>query len=98
MSPINESDDSACYSNSLRTCSQQVTRNQTLNHKIPIPGIVVNFGKKTKHFKKVPFQRKKSTFLAKKHPFHEKKALLEQKKTLSKHYFITKKQQESTYN
>ena len=61
-----------------------------------IAGIVVNFGKK-KHFKKVPFQGKKSTFLAKKAPLSQK-ALLEQKKALSKHYFINKKQQESTYN
>ena len=54
-------------------------------------GIVVDFGKKKKHLKKAPFQGKLSTFLA-------KKALFEQKKALSKHYFINKKQQESTYN
>ena len=47
-----------------------------------------------------PSKGKKSTFLAKKkkHPFRKQKALLEQKEALSKHYFINKKQQESTYN
>ena len=58
-------------------------------------GIVVDFGKKT--LKKSALPRKKSTFLAKKSPISQK-ALLEQKKALSKHYFINKKQQESTYN
>ena len=37
-----------------------------------IPGIVVDFGKR-KHFKKVPFQGKKSTFLAKKSTHFAKK-------------------------
>ena len=41
----------------------------------------------------------KSTFLAKKKSTHfTKKHFWSRKKALSKHYFINKKQQESTYN
>ena len=61
-------------------------------------GIIVDFGKKST-LKKHPSKEKKHIFSKKKkHPFCKQKALLEQKKALSKHYFINKKQQESTYN
>ena len=53
-----------------------------------------------KHLKKAPFHGKKSTFLGKKKeaPISQKKHFWSRKKALSKHYFINKKQQESTYN
>ena len=61
------------------------------------PGIVVDLGKKKSILKKAPFQEKKSTFLAKKITnFANKKHFWSKKKVLSKHYFINKKQQEST--
>ena len=56
---------------------------------------------KKKYLKKAPFQGKKSTFLAKKAPISLKKKkehFWSRKKALSKHYFINKKQRESTYN
>ena len=58
-------------------------------------GIIVDFGKKST-LKKHPSKEKKVHFKAKKAPILQKKG--SRKKTLSKHYFINKKQQESTYN
>ena len=63
-----------------------------------LAGIVVDFCQKKKKkntSKKHP--RKKSTFLAKSTHF-TKKLFWSRKKALSKHYFINKRQQESTYN
>ena len=61
-----------------------------------------NYARHTNHdyigsFGRIP-NEPKSTFLAKKHPFKKKKHIWSRKKALSKHYFINKKQQESTYN
>ena len=62
-----------------------------------ITGIVVDFGKK-KALKKSTLPKKNKHIFGKKNIHFTKKALLEQKKALTKHYFINKTQQESTYN
>ena len=59
-------------------------------------GIVVDFGK-ISTLKKQPSKEKKHIFSKKKAPIFAK-STFGAEKILSKHYFINKKHQESTYN